>query len=68
MRLFDGGIFAQDMGLEAVKAARNAGAQALVSACPFCETNLSAASQIENSPVQVYDIIDLVSDALEVKS
>jgi Fe-S oxidoreductase len=68
MRLFDGGIFAQDMGLEAVKAARDAGAQALVSACPFCETNLSAASQIANSPVPVYDIIDLVSDALGIES
>ena len=68
MRLFDGGIFAQDMGREALKAARDAGAQAIVSACPFCETNLAAASQIGNSPVPVYDIIDLVSDALEVKS
>jgi heterodisulfide reductase subunit B len=56
------------MGLEAVKAARDAGAQALVSACPFCETNLSAASQIANSPVPVYDIIDLVSDALGIES
>jgi heterodisulfide reductase subunit D len=63
MRLFDGGIFAQDMGLEAVKAARAAGAQALVSACPFCETNLSTAAQSENSPMPVYDIIDLVYDA-----
>lgn|GEM_PF-1702738 len=68
MRIFDGGIFAQNMGLESVKAARDAGAQALISACPFCETNLSAASQIGNSPLPVYDIIDLVSDALEVKS
>ena len=68
MRLFDGGIFAQAMGREAVKAARDAGAQALVSACPFCETNLSTASQLEDSPVPVYDIIDLVSNALELST
>ena len=63
MRLFDGGALAQDMGREAVLAAREAGAGALVSACPFCETNLAAASQSFEEILPVYDIIDLVYDA-----
>ena len=63
MRLFDGGAFARDMGLEAVQAARAAGARALATACPFCETNLSAAAQEVEPIMPVYDIIDLVYDA-----
>ena len=60
MRLFEGGAFAQDMGREAVQAAHEAGAEAIVSACPFCETNLEAAAQGLEAPLPVYDIIDLV--------
>ena len=66
MRLFEGGAFAQDMGREAVRAARAAGAQAIVSACPFCETNLETAAQGLEAPMPVYDIIDLVYDAAEL--
>jgi heterodisulfide reductase subunit D len=63
MRLFEGGAFAQDMGCEAVQAAREAGAEAIVSACPFCETNLETAAQMLEAPMPVYDIVDLVYDA-----
>jgi Fe-S oxidoreductase len=63
MRLFEAGALAADMGREALDAARSAGAQALASACPFCETNLAAAAQRMDNPMPVYDIIDLVYDA-----
>jgi heterodisulfide reductase subunit D len=64
MRLFDGGALAADMGRESLQAAAAAGAQALVSACPFCETNLETAAQGFEAPLPVYDIIDLVYDAV----
>ena len=63
MRLFDGGALAADMGREALDAALSAGAQAMVSACPFCETNLETAAQGLDSQMPVYDIVDLVYDA-----
>jgi heterodisulfide reductase subunit D len=63
MRLFDGGVLAAEMGGVAIEAARSAGAQAIVSACPFCETNLEAAARGFETPLPVYDIIDLVYDA-----
>lgn len=63
MRLFEGGALAADMGRGAVLAAREAGAAALVSACPFCETNLSAAAKRFEEILPVYDIIDLVYKA-----
>ncbi len=63
MRLFEGGGLAVDMGREAVLAAREAGAGALVSACPFCETNLTEAAKSFEEILPVYDIIDLVYKA-----
>ncbi len=51
------------MGREALTSAKKTGAQAIVSACPFCETNLAAAAQEMDKPMPVYDIIDLVYDA-----
>ena len=65
MRIFEGGNLAAAMGAEALEAARQAGAQALVTSCPFCETNLMAAARTMSDPLPVYDIIDLLSDALE---
>jgi glycolate oxidase len=63
MRLFDGGAMAADMGREGLLAARAAGAQGIVSACPFCETNLAAAAQGMDTAMPVYDIIDLLYTA-----
>jgi len=68
MRIFAGGSIAEDIGFKAVMDAQQAGAEAIVTACPFCELNLDAAAKRLDSPLPVYDIIDLVSDALEVKS
>jgi heterodisulfide reductase subunit D len=64
MRLFEGGALATAIGTEAVREAQKAGAQAIVSACPFCEMNLAAASRGINEPLPVYDIVDLVYASL----
>lgn len=66
MRIFADGACAVDIGLRAVEAARLAGAEALATACPFCELNLNAAAQKIDSLLPVYDIIDLVADCLEI--
>jgi heterodisulfide reductase subunit D len=63
MRLFDGGALANDMARESIAAALSAGAGAIATACPFCETNLETAAQGFENPLPVYDIIDLVYDA-----
>jgi len=65
MRLFANGSLATAIGTEAVREAQRAGAQAIVSACPFCELNLTAASQGLREPLPVYDIVDLVYASLE---
>jgi glycolate oxidase len=64
MRLFDGGGLAADMARESLQSARAAGAEAVVTACPFCETNLASAASGLPDPLPVYDIIDLVYDAV----
>jgi len=68
MRIFAGGAIAEDIGVKAVMAAQQAGAEAIVTACPFCELNLDAAAKRLDSPIPVYDIIDLVSEALGKES
>jgi len=63
MRMFDGGTLASKMGAAAVAEAKRAGAVAIVTACPFCEMNLDAASKTLDVPLPVYDIVDLVFEA-----
>jgi Fe-S oxidoreductase len=67
MRLFEGGSLAEEIGKASIHAAQQAGAEALVTACPFCEMNLEAAAQGLASPFPVYDIIDLVSVCIGVR-
>jgi len=64
MRLFASGNLAQEMGQRALESTSQTEAEALISACPFCEMNFEAASKASNSPIAVYDIIDLVHDAV----
>ncbi len=40
------------------------GAEAIVSACPWCEKTLSAAAKEYGSPLKVYDIVELVARAI----
>ena len=64
MRVFESGVLAEQMGRAAVESAAGIGAEALVTACPFCEMNLDAAAKNANSRIRVCDIIDLVHEAL----
>jgi Fe-S oxidoreductase len=64
MRIFESGLLAEKIGRAAVEAAAGTGAEVLVTACPFCEMNLETAAKNSNSPIRIYDIIDLVHDAM----
>ncbi len=67
MRIFAEGMLAEEIGQASVTAAQKAGAEALVTACPFCEINLDASSKRLDYPMPVYDIIDLVSDSMGIE-
>ena len=64
MRVFESGVLAEQIGRAAVESAAATGAEALVTACPFCEMNLDAAAKNANSHIRICDIIDLVHEAL----
>jgi Fe-S oxidoreductase len=49
---------------ERVTEANTTGADALVTACPWCESNLGKATDENGNPIMVYDIIDLVAQAM----
>jgi Fe-S oxidoreductase len=66
MRIFAGGTVAEDIGVNAAMDAQQAGAEAIVTACPFCELNLDAAAKRLDFSMPVYDIIDIVANALDI--
>lgn len=49
---------------ERITEARATGAEALISACPWCERNFMDAMDAQEDPMKVYDIIDLVKKAI----
>ncbi|NQE45739.1 CoB--CoM heterodisulfide reductase iron-sulfur subunit D [ANME-1 cluster archaeon GoMg2] len=55
--------FALWSATERLKEAKEAGAEALVSACPFCKRNLKEAAEKEE--LEVYDVVELVNRGLE---
>ncbi len=59
--------FALWCATERLAEAREAGAEALVSACPFCKRNLREAAEIEGkgAGLGVYDIVELVNRCLK---
>ncbi len=57
--------FALWSATERLKEAKEAGAKALVSACPFCKRNLKEAADKEGKGTEVYDIVELVNRSLE---
>jgi Fe-S oxidoreductase len=56
--------FSKWTALERITEARAAGAQALVSACPWCERNFMDALAGTRDGMQVLDVVDLVQRAL----
>jgi len=65
MRVFESGARALDIARAGLLQAVQSGAERMVSACPFCEMNLTAAAQTLSEPIPVLDIIDLVFAAVE---
>jgi glycolate oxidase len=68
LRLFQDGSLAGEIGAAVLKEVQASGADALVSACPFCEMHLAIAAQGLGAAIPIYDIIDLVSQAIPLSS
>jgi Fe-S oxidoreductase len=56
--------FAQWSANERIEEAKAAGAEAIVTACPWCERNLTDAARANGSNVKIYDIIELLKQAM----
>jgi len=57
--------FALAVAKERVEEAETTGASAIVSACPWCEANLSDGIDASGSKMKVIDILDLIEQAVE---
>ena len=49
---------------ERVEEAKATEAEAIVSACPHCERNFTDVVNDQSEPIKVYDIVDLVREAI----
>ena len=49
---------------ERIEEAKSTGAEAIVSACPWCERNFIDTIRNSGESMKIYDIIDLVSKAV----
>jgi len=56
--------FALWTGMERVDEAKATGAEAIVSCCPWCESNLSDAIKEDGDKIKIFDIVDLVLKAI----
>ena len=56
--------FSQWTASERIEEAKSVGAEAIVSACPWCEDNFTDAVEAMDEKLKVLDLIDLVSQAL----
>ena len=59
---------ATSIGGRVVDLALDAGVNTLVTACPWCETNIGDASAAENAGLEVVDLIDVVFRAMGLKT
>jgi Fe-S oxidoreductase len=57
--------FALSVSKERIEEAEATGSGSIVSACPWCEANLSDGIDASGSKMKVLDIIDLVEQAME---
>jgi len=57
--------FAQWTARERIAEAESTGADAMVTACPWCEKTFSEAIEATGSHLKVYDIVELVEQAIE---
>ena len=57
--------FARWTALERMEEARSTGAEAIVTACPWCEKTFNEAVSGSGSDLKVYDIVELVEQAIQ---
>jgi len=55
--------FAQWTALERIEEARSTGAQALVTACPWCERNFKDTLAENGNTIKIFDVVELVQEA-----
>lgn len=56
--------FARSTAAERLREAESTGAEAVVSACPFCQSTLEGAIEAEEWPITYHDLTNLVAKAL----
>jgi len=56
--------FAESTAAKRIEEARSVGAEALVSSCPWCKSNFEDCTNKTGDNIKVYDIIDLVQQAI----
>jgi Fe-S oxidoreductase len=56
--------FAQWSAKERIREGLKTGAELMVTACPWCESNLGDALETEENPMKICDILDLVVEAM----
>ena len=56
--------FAAWTAAERLAEAKATGAEAIVSACPWCERNFTDTVKSQDEKIEVYDIVDLIQMAL----
>jgi Fe-S oxidoreductase len=56
--------FAKWTAMERIEEARSTGAEAIVTACPWCEKTFNEAAESNGSHMRVYDIVELVERAI----
>jgi Fe-S oxidoreductase len=56
--------FAQWTARERIEEAASTGAEAIVTACPWCEKTFNEATRASGSNLRVYDIVELVEKAI----
>jgi len=59
--------FAQKTATKRIGEAKKTGAEAIVTACPFCEQNIGDALSKMDDPVELYDLTDLLIKALDIE-
>jgi len=57
--------FAESTAAKRIEEARSVGAEAVVSSCPWCKNNFEDCVAETDEPMKVYDVIDLVQQAME---
>jgi Fe-S oxidoreductase len=57
--------FAQWTAMERIEEVKSTGAEAIVTACPWCEQTFNEAIKANGGGMRVYDIVELVEQAIQ---